>query len=95
MAHIFGFERSQLFLLPETVDDYVAIDHAGKNIWWDALRVHHGPFKRDALILPIFGVVDEYRAVSVVLLYALSIVVRNRPASGDVFKRAILTTCEF
>jgi hypothetical protein len=22
MAHIFGFERSQLLLLPETVDDY-------------------------------------------------------------------------
>ena len=44
-----------------------------------ALRVHHSPFKRDALILPIFGVVDEYRAICVVLLYALSIVVRYRP----------------
>jgi hypothetical protein len=57
----------------------VAIDHIGKNIWWDALRVHHSPFKRDALIMPIFGLVDEYRAICVVLLYALSIVVRYRP----------------
>jgi hypothetical protein len=57
----------------------VAIDHADKNIWWEALRVHHSPFKRDALILPVFGVVDDYRAVCVVLLYALSIVVRYRP----------------
>jgi len=27
MAHIFGFERSQLLLLPETVDDYVGSDN--------------------------------------------------------------------
>jgi hypothetical protein len=57
----------------------VAIDHPDKNTWWDALQVHHSPFKRDALIMPIFGVVDEYRAICVVLLYALSIVVRYRP----------------
>src|SRR2546423_816050 len=27
MAHIFGFERSQLLLLPETVNDYVGADN--------------------------------------------------------------------
>jgi len=27
MAHISGFERSQLLLLPETVDDYVGADN--------------------------------------------------------------------
>ena len=27
MAHIFGFERSQLLLWPETVDDYVGADN--------------------------------------------------------------------
>src|SRR3984893_11577308 len=27
MAHIFGFERSQLLLLPESVDDYVGADN--------------------------------------------------------------------
>jgi hypothetical protein len=27
MTHIFGFERSQLLLLPEAVDDYVGVDN--------------------------------------------------------------------
>jgi transposase len=27
MTHIFGFERSQLLLLPESVDDYVGADN--------------------------------------------------------------------
>lgn len=58
----------------------VAVDHPGKNTWWDALRVHHSPFKQNALILPIFGSVDDYRAICVVLLYALSIIVRYRPS---------------
>ena len=42
--------------------------------------MHHSPFERQALILPIFGGVAEYRAICVVLLYALSIVVRYRPS---------------
>jgi hypothetical protein len=58
----------------------VAIDHPGKQFWWEALRIHHSPFERDALIRPIFGVIDEYRAICVVLLYALSIIVRYRPS---------------
>jgi hypothetical protein len=58
----------------------VAIDHPGKNTWWEALRVHHSPFKQSALVLPIFGTVDDYRAICVVLLYALSIIVRYRPS---------------
>jgi hypothetical protein len=58
----------------------VAVDHPGKQFWWEALRVHQSPFERDALIRPIFGVVDEYRAICVALLYALSIIVRYRPS---------------
>ena len=27
MTHVFGFERSQLLLLPEAVDDYVGVDN--------------------------------------------------------------------
>ena len=27
MTHIFGFERSQLLLLPEAIDDYVVADN--------------------------------------------------------------------
>jgi hypothetical protein len=57
----------------------VAIDHPGKATCWEALRIHHSPFRRNALILPIFGVVNEYRIICVTLLYALSIVVRYRP----------------
>lgn len=58
----------------------VAVEHPPGKFWWESLRIHHSPFQRDALILPIFGVVNEYRATSVVLLYALSIIVRYRPS---------------
>lgn len=57
-----------------------AIDHAGKSVWWEALHLHHSPFKRNALILPIFETVGEYRAICLALLYGLSIVVRYRPS---------------
>lgn len=58
----------------------VAVDAAGKGVWWDALPVHHSPFERTALIVPAFGSVGEYRAICVALLYALSIMVRYRPS---------------
>jgi hypothetical protein len=58
----------------------VAVDVTGKDIWWDALPIHHSPFERTALILPAFGVVSEYRAICIALLYALSIMVRYRPS---------------
>lgn len=58
----------------------VAVDVAGKDIWWDAIQLHRSPFQRTALIVPAFGVVGEYRAICVALLYALSIMVRYRPS---------------
>jgi hypothetical protein len=58
----------------------VAVGHPGKKVYWEALHVHQSPFERQALIRPIFGVIDEYRAICVVLLYALSIIVRYRPS---------------
>ena len=58
----------------------VAVDVTGRDIWWDALPIHRSPFERTALIVPVFGVVGEYRAICVALLYALSIVVRYRPS---------------
>lgn len=58
----------------------VAVDHPGKQFWWEVLPIHHSPFKRDSLILPIFESVGYYRAICFVLLYALSIVVRYRPS---------------
>lgn len=57
-----------------------AVDHPGKKTLWEALPVHHSPFERQALVLPIFSAVGEYRAICVTLLYALSIVVRYRPS---------------
>jgi hypothetical protein len=57
-----------------------AIDHGGKGVWWEALQLHHSPFKRNTLILPIFETVGEYRAICLALLYGLSIVVRYRPS---------------
>lgn len=58
----------------------VAVEHPAGKSWWDSLHVHHSPFQQNALILPIFGVIGEYREISVALLYALSIIVRYRPS---------------
>jgi hypothetical protein len=58
----------------------VAVDHAIESDWRQGLPLHNSPFIRDALIQPIFGVLQDYRAICVVLLYALSIVVRYRPS---------------
>ena len=58
----------------------VLIEHGERPQPWDALDLHHSPFERSALLLPIFGVVQEYRVLCFVLLYALSIIVRYRPS---------------
>jgi hypothetical protein len=57
-----------------------SIEHPGHQFWWGALKIHHSPFERSALIRPIFGTIDDFRCISLVLLYALSIVVRYRPS---------------
>ena len=48
----------------------VAVDVTGKDLWWDALPIHHSPFERNALIVPMFGGVGEYRAICIVLLFS-------------------------
>jgi hypothetical protein len=58
----------------------VSVDHPEHEYWWGALPVHRSPFTHSALILPVFGEVGEFRAICLVLLYALSIVVRYRPS---------------
>jgi hypothetical protein len=58
----------------------VAVDHPGETVWWNAMPLHRSPFVPAAIIKPIFGVIDEYRAMCVILLYALSIIVRYRPS---------------
>ena len=57
-----------------------AVDHPDKEQWWEALNIHHSPFERSALILPLFGCVQDYRAVCLTILYGLSILVRYRPS---------------
>ncbi|WP_454812163.1 YaaC family protein [Labrys neptuniae] len=56
------------------------VDHSGKNVWWEALNIHTSPLGRQAIILPLFGRITQYRAICFVLLYALSIIVRYRPS---------------
>ena len=58
----------------------VAVYHPGETAPWKALDLHQSPFIRSALITPVLGGLKEYRATCVVLLYALSIVVRYRPS---------------
>lgn len=57
-----------------------AVDHPGQASFWSALNVHQSPSERAALIMPLFDGVVHYRAMCVVILYALSIVVRYRPS---------------
>lgn len=73
------------------------VDHPDHELWWGAVKVHNSPFERNAFIQPIFGSVDEFRAICFALLYALSIVVRYRPSlwrrvqEGDLDHLRVLT----
>ena len=44
------------------------------------VKQHRSPFTATSYIMPIFGSVNEYRCITVVILYALSILVRYRPS---------------
>jgi len=58
----------------------VAVDHDGHKVWWNALDLHSSPLGPTAIIKPIFHGLGTYRAICLVLLYALSIIVRYRPS---------------
>jgi transposase len=78
MTHIFGFERSQLLLLPEAVDDYVAVDNPVRFIdaFVDGLDLAAAGFNRitpkttgrpgyapgDLLKLYIYGYLNRVRS---------------------------------
>lgn len=58
------------------------VDHDGFDYWHEALPLHHSSFfQGNALILPVLGGIYEYRAISLSLLYALSILVRYMPSA--------------
>ena len=54
MTHISGFERSQLLLLPEAIDDYVVADNPVRFIdaFVDGLDLAAAGFKRDNALTP-------------------------------------------
>ena len=57
------------------------VDHAELK-WYEALPLHHSPFKESqTLILPVISGVSEYRTISMITLYALSIMVRYLPSA--------------
>lgn len=58
------------------------VDHPGVEYWYQALPIHHSPFSQSgSLIFPVFGVVSEYRALAMTILYTLSIIVRYMPSA--------------
>ena len=56
------------------------IKHPEEELWHGALKQHYSPYTGSSVIIPVFGSVNEYRAICVALLYALSILVRYRPS---------------
>lgn len=60
----------------------VRIDHPGLQYWHEALLLHKSPYlQSSALVMPVIGGVNDYRAVALAILYALSILVRYMPGS--------------
>ncbi|MGO9545796.1 MAG: YaaC family protein [Rhodomicrobium sp.] len=58
------------------------VDHPGQQFWQQALPLHRSPFQEStALILPVLDGVTDYRTAALVVLYALSILVRYKPST--------------
>ena len=58
------------------------VDHQGKAGWYEVLPVHNSPFRNSpALIIPVIGGFYEFRTISMITLYALSILVRYMPSA--------------
>jgi hypothetical protein len=56
------------------------IKHPEEEYWFNVIKQHRSPFTRSSVIIPVFGTVNDFRAICVALLYALSILVRYRPS---------------
>lgn len=58
------------------------VDHSGYKYWHQVLPLHNSSFvESGSLIFPVLGGVFEYRALSLTILYALSILVRYMPSA--------------
>lgn len=73
------------------------VKHPNHKYWHEAIKIHSSPYTTSTMIFPIFRTVDSYRAISIAILYALSILVRYRPSiwrevlSGKHDKYLVLT----
>lgn len=57
------------------------VDHAGHEFWHEALPLHSSAFlPNPTLIMPVLSGTGEYRSLALVVLYALSIIVRYMPS---------------
>ena len=60
----------------------VRVDHPGLKYWYEPLLLHQSPYLQSpALIMPVLGGVQDYRAIALAILYSLSILVRYMPGS--------------
>jgi hypothetical protein len=80
-----GWPLAELSTTPGTGagNEYRArVDHPGLKAWYEALPLHHSPFlQSQSLIVPVFMHPTPYRVNALVILYALSIVVRYMPSA--------------
>lgn len=73
------------------------VKHPGHKYWHEAIKIHSSPYTSSTVLFPIFKTVDSYRAISIAILYSLSILVRYRPSiwrevlSGKHDKYLVLT----
>jgi hypothetical protein len=81
-----GWSLAEITPIPSAADSgqsfRARVDHPGRDFWFEALMLHRSPFKEGpTLIMPVLGGVSEHRIISVVTLYALSILVRYMPSA--------------
>ncbi len=58
------------------------VDHAGLQFWYEVLPLHSSPYLlSQALIIPVIEHIAAYRVNALIVLYALSIVVRYMPSA--------------
>jgi hypothetical protein len=80
-----GLPIAEITLLTEPADERgfrVRVDHVGHTYWHGVVPIHRSPFEqRGALILPVVSGASQYRAIAMVVLYALSILVRYMPSA--------------
>jgi hypothetical protein len=64
MTHISGFERSQILLLPEAVDDYVGADNPVRFPGPPATTLHRNELLREAAFSPPERVYGPQRSLT-------------------------------